>query len=137
MSAAQDKARAALSRFKAWTVSAGKSATSVSVTGRKQSSAAQLIAATAQLKREAKGDDKIPQDKRVYVFVEAEAKSTSAKQPKGSFYYSKVGKKTNSSRKTIRQERCFCILKFLSFELTAHDFFYYFICNRTGPSEES
>jgi len=45
---------------------------------------------TLRLKREAKGDDKVPVDKRVWVYVEAEKGSTMSKLPKGEFFYSKV-----------------------------------------------
>lgn len=47
------------------------------------------------MKKEAKGDEKVPQEKRVYLFVEAEARTTSAKIPKGTFWYSKVCVRTS------------------------------------------
>lgn len=43
----------------------------------------------AKLKRAAKGDEKIPIQNRIYVHVEAEAKSTTSKLPSGQFYYGK------------------------------------------------
>lgn len=55
----------------------------------KPSSAASQIAALHALKRAAKGDDKVPPEKRVYVHVEAEARSTTSKLPKGEFWYGK------------------------------------------------
>jgi hypothetical protein len=48
--------------------------------------AAELI----KMKKEAKGDEKVPADKRVYLYTEAEARSTTAKIPRGVFWYSKV-----------------------------------------------
>ena len=41
------------------------------------------------MKREAKGDEKVPQAKRCYLYVEAEARSTTSKLPKGVFWFSK------------------------------------------------
>lgn len=48
--------------------------------------AAELI----KMKKEAKGDEKVPADKRVYLYTEAEARTTTAKIPRGVFWYSKV-----------------------------------------------
>lgn len=78
------KAKAALSRFKAWTSSKTESLNTA-----RQGSKPNPVAELAKLKRAAKGDEKIPVDKRVYVHVEAEAKSTTSKLPRGEFYYGK------------------------------------------------
>ncbi|TGZ82582.1 hypothetical protein EX30DRAFT_191621 [Ascodesmis nigricans] len=48
-----------------------------------------LAAELAKMKREAKGDEKVPMEKRVYLYTEAEAKTTTAKIPRGVFWYSK------------------------------------------------
>lgn len=48
------------------------------------------VVETLRLKREAKGDDKVPLDKRIWVYVEAEKGSTMSKLPRGEFFYSKV-----------------------------------------------
>ena len=53
----------------------------------KQAAAAQMQELAA-LKRTAKGDAKIAQEKRVYLFVEASSDTITAKIPKGSFFYS-------------------------------------------------
>ena len=50
--------------------------------------AAASLAATANLKKTAKGDDKILQDKRIYLYVEASSDTLTAKIPKGNFFYS-------------------------------------------------
>lgn len=42
----------------------------------------------AALKRNAKGDEKVPVEKRVYVYVEASAETVTSKIPKGTFFYS-------------------------------------------------
>jgi hypothetical protein len=47
-------------------------------------------AAVMKMKKEAKGDEKIPVDERVYLYVEAEARTTTSKLPRGTFWYSKV-----------------------------------------------
>lgn len=47
------------------------------------------MAELTKLKRAAKGDEKVPLASRIYVYVEAEAKSTTSKLPKGEFYYGK------------------------------------------------
>jgi len=95
---AQEKAKTALSRFKAWT------SKSIPVTS-KQSTAAQQFAQLADLKKNAKGDAKIATDKRIYLHVEAEAKTTSAKQPRGDYFYSKdwsVGKVMDMAAKSLQ-----------------------------------
>jgi len=45
------------------------------------------VQATANLKKSAKGDAKIPVDKRVYLYVEASSDTITAKIPKGTFFY--------------------------------------------------
>ncbi|KAL7275895.1 hypothetical protein RUND412_001138 [Rhizina undulata] len=85
-SVAAEKARSALDKFKAWTSSTSgaiaEKRTAVKPDGRQ-------ILELAKLRRNAKGDEKIPVEKRVYVHVEAEAKSTTSKLPSGDYYYSK------------------------------------------------
>ncbi|KAL9006253.1 MAG: hypothetical protein Q9188_001025 [Gyalolechia gomerana] len=81
-----DKARAALGRLKLW----GKEKQAAVLPKPKPSSAASRVIALNQLKRTAKGDNKIPQDKRLYLHVEAEANTTTSKLPKGEFWYSKA-----------------------------------------------
>src|SRR3569833_1204288 len=55
----------------------------------KPSSAAQRMVAVNELKKTAKGDEKLASEKRVYLYVEAEAGTAVAKIPKGRFFYSK------------------------------------------------
>jgi hypothetical protein len=45
--------------------------------------------ATKKLKETAKGDKKIAEEKRIYLYVEAEAETAKAKLPKGDFFFSK------------------------------------------------
>ncbi|KAL8722019.1 MAG: hypothetical protein Q9225_001395 [Loekoesia sp. 1 TL-2023] len=81
-----DKAKAALGRLKIW----GKEKQAAVLPKPKPSSAASRVIALNQLKRTAKGDEKIPQDKRIYLHVEAEANTTTSKLPKGEFWYNKA-----------------------------------------------
>ena len=55
----------------------------------KPTSAAMRLVAVNNLKKMAKGDDKVPPEKRIYLFVEAEAATTTLKCPSGTFFYSK------------------------------------------------
>jgi len=57
------------------------------------------------LKRTAKGDDKIPSDKRIYLHVEASADTTTAKFPTGKFFYStewSVGRVLDAAAKSLQ-----------------------------------
>ncbi|KAL8799847.1 MAG: hypothetical protein Q9182_005596 [Xanthomendoza sp. 2 TL-2023] len=81
-----DKAKSALSRLKLW----GKEKQAAVLPKPKPSTAASRAAALSQLKRAAKGDDKVPLDKRIYLHVEAEANTTTSKLPKGAFWYNKA-----------------------------------------------
>lgn len=45
------------------------------------------VQATATLKKSAKGDEKVPQEKRIYLYVEASSDTLTAKIPKGTFFY--------------------------------------------------
>ncbi|KAL8919261.1 MAG: hypothetical protein Q9172_005044 [Xanthocarpia lactea] len=81
-----DKARTALGRLKLW----GKEKQAAVVPKPKPSTAASRAVALNQLKRTAKGDDKVPLEKRIYLHVEAEANTTTSKLPKGAFWYNKT-----------------------------------------------
>ncbi|KAL8951071.1 MAG: hypothetical protein Q9222_002911, partial [Ikaeria aurantiellina] len=76
-----DKARSALGRLKLW----GKEKQAAVLPKPKPSTAATRAIALNQLKRSAKGDEKVPLDKRIYLHVEAEANTTTSKLPKGAF----------------------------------------------------
>ena len=74
--------------------------------GSKGSSAArEAQAAVNALKRTAKGDASVPQDKRVYLNVEASADTTKAKFPTGKFYYNQdwtVGRVLDMAAKSLQ-----------------------------------
>jgi len=59
------------------------------------------------LKRTAKGDQKVPGEKRLYLHVEAEANTTTSKLPKGEFWYNRewsVGRVLDAAAKNLRVE---------------------------------
>lgn len=92
----QEKTRFAFSRLRAWGSSKKAEATAVTqeAVGRvlpkpKPSSAAARVVAVNALKKSAKGDEKLAMEKRVYLYVEAEAATAKAKLPKGEFFFSK------------------------------------------------
>jgi hypothetical protein len=74
--------------------------------GSKGSSAArEALAAANELKRSAKGEASIPQDKRIYMYVEASADTTKAKFPTGKFFYNKdwtVGRVLDMAAKALQ-----------------------------------
>ncbi|KAJ4363007.1 hypothetical protein N0V83_010125 [Neocucurbitaria cava] len=74
----------------------------------KSSSSSQAATAQAELnalKRTAKGEASVPQDKRVYLHVEASADTTKAKYPTGKFFYNKewtVGRVLDMAAKSLQ-----------------------------------
>lgn len=100
--AGMDKARAMFSDWKKKMAGVGRS-----LPKPKPSTASQRIISVNDLKKTAKGDEKIPAEKRVYVYVEAEAATTTAKIPKGKFYYSKdwvIGRVLDAAAKSLQIE---------------------------------
>lgn len=98
------KAKSALERLKAWG-STKKEQAGRALPKPKPSSASARLVAVNNLKKSAKGDDKLPAEKRVYLYVEAEAETAKAKFPKGSFYFSKdwvVGRVLDSAAKQLQ-----------------------------------
>jgi len=73
----------------------------------KPSSAAARTLALNNLKKSAKGDAKMPTEKRVYMHVEAEAASTKSKLPKGDFFYNEewsVGRMLDEAARALQVE---------------------------------
>lgn len=101
-----DKAARALGKFNAW-IAQKKEAAGRSLPKPKPTSATQRIRAVADLKKDAKGDEKTPPEKRVYLYVEAEAATTTAKLPKGKFFYSRdwvVGRVLDAAARGLQIE---------------------------------
>lgn len=98
-----EKAKVALGRLRAW----GKEKQAAVLPKPKPSTAASRIVALNTLKRTAKGDQKVPVEKRLYLHVEAEANTTTSKLPKGAFWYNKewsVGRVLDAAAKNLQVE---------------------------------
>lgn len=80
----KEKLRLGFGRLKSW----GKERQAALAPKPKPSSRAAQVAALNTLKKTAKGDDKLPAEKRVYLHVEAEAASTTAKLPQAPLFFS-------------------------------------------------
>ncbi|MCJ1230956.1 hypothetical protein MMC12_007631 [Toensbergia leucococca] len=96
-----EKAKAALGRLRVW----GKEKQTALLPKPKPSTAASRAVALNALKRTAKGDDKIPAEKRVYLHVEAEAETTTSKLPRGDFWYNKewsVGRVLDAAARNLQ-----------------------------------
>lgn len=75
--------------------------------GKGRAARASAAKALAILKDKAVGDDKIPPERRIYLYVEAEAESTVAKIPKGMFFYPRdwvVGRMLDEAAKGLQVE---------------------------------
>lgn len=106
----KQKAQNAFDRFKAWGATkkseAAQAGTRLFPAPKPTSASARLIA-TNTLKKTAKGDIKVPNEKRVYLHVEAEAATTTSKLPKGAFFYSQdwvVGRMLDDVAKRLMVE---------------------------------
>ncbi|KAI1432236.1 AN1-like zinc finger protein [Xylaria sp. CBS 124048] len=96
--------KSVLARFRAWGNSKREQA-SLSIPKPKPTSASQRLVAVNNLKKNAKGDAKVPSEKRVYLFVEAEAETTTAKNYKGEFFYSKdwvIGRVLDAAARSLQ-----------------------------------
>ncbi|KUJ16594.1 uncharacterized protein LY89DRAFT_586186 [Mollisia scopiformis] len=100
-----DNVKSALGKLKLWgTAQKANMATRVLPKPKPTSAAARLVAVNT-LKKTAKGDDKIPSDKRVYLEVEAEAATTTSKFPSGAYFYSKdwvIGRVLDAAAKSLQ-----------------------------------
>jgi len=96
-----EKAKVALARLRAW----GKEKQSQMASKTKTNSNTARILALNNLKRTAKGDEKIPQDKRIYLHVEAESSTTTSKLPKGDFFYNRewsIGRVLDAAARSLQ-----------------------------------
>ena len=105
-----EKAKSALGRLKLWSKERQAALAAPNPAKPKHassSSAASRIVALNNLKKTAKGDDKVPLEKRLYLHVEAEASTAAAKLPRGEFWYSKewsVGRLLDAAAKGLQVE---------------------------------
>ena len=102
----KEKGQAALAKLKAWGAAKKAAAPKVNLPQSKAKQAAAASAAElATLKRTAKGDEKVPVEKRVYLYVEASSDTVTAKVPKGSLFYSadfSVGRVLDLAAKSLQ-----------------------------------
>lgn len=97
------KTKSAFDRLRAWG-SAKKEQAGRALPKPKPSTAAARLTAVNNLKKTAKGDAKLPVEKRVYIYVEAEAETAKAKFQKGEFFYSKdwvVGRVLDAAARSL------------------------------------
>ncbi|RYP43546.1 hypothetical protein DL768_009865 [Monosporascus sp. mg162] len=108
--AAGTSARSALAKLRAWGSAKREQAqtlTTRALPKPKPTSASARLVAVNNLKKTAKGDAKLPAEKRVYLYVEAEAETTTAKYPRGEFFYSKdwvVGRLLDAAARSLQVE---------------------------------
>lgn len=91
----------AFSRLRAW----GKEKQTAVLPKPKPTSNAAKVVALNRLKKEAKGDEKVASDKRLYLHVEAEASSTTSKFPKGDMFFGRdwsVGRVLDAAAKQLQ-----------------------------------
>ncbi|KAL2132448.1 hypothetical protein VTI74DRAFT_3785 [Chaetomium olivicolor] len=102
--AVAEGARSALERFRLWGAAKKQQAKQSLANPSQKPKVAQMIAVNT-LKKTAKGDAKIPPEKRVYLYVEAEAATAKAKISKGEFFYSAdwvVGKMLDAAARSLQ-----------------------------------
>lgn len=98
------KTKSAFDKLRAWGAAKKEQAERVLPKPKPSSAAARLVAVN-NLKKSAKGDDKLAVEKRVYLYVEAEAETTKAKFPKGAFFYSKdwvIGRVLDAAARSLQ-----------------------------------
>jgi predicted nucleic acid binding AN1-type Zn finger protein len=102
--AVAEGAKSALERFKLWGQAKRQQAKVSLASSSSKPKVAQMLAVN-NLKKTAKGDAKIAPEKRVYLYVEAEAATAKAKIPKGEFFYSQdwvVGKMLDAAARSLQ-----------------------------------
>lgn len=101
-----EQTKSAFAKLKAWGAAKKESAGRALPKPKPTSASARLVAVN-NLKKTAKGDAKLPPEKRVYLYVEAETETTTAKNYKGEFFYSKdwvIGRVLDAAAKSLQVE---------------------------------
>jgi len=102
----RDRGLAALDRLKSWGMSKKASLPKPKLpVSDKKAAAKASVAIINSLKITAKGDAKIPMEKRIYLFVEASGKTTTAKFPTGKFFYDmdwSIGRMLDAAAKALQ-----------------------------------
>ncbi|KIW48052.1 uncharacterized protein PV06_00681 [Exophiala oligosperma] len=97
----KEKIKLGFGRLKTW----GKSQQETLLPKPKPSSRAAQLADLNKLKKNAKGDDKLDTEKRVYLHVEAEAASTTSKLPRADLFFSQdwsIGRLLDDAAKRLQ-----------------------------------
>ena len=100
----REKGIAALEKLKAWGA-AKKAAAPKMPQSKSKQQAAREAKEMVELKKSAKGDEKLPVEKRVYLYVEASSDTVTSKIPKGTFFYSaefSVGRVLDLAAKSLQ-----------------------------------
>ena len=100
----RQKAQVVLSTFRTLMTKAKKNVEETTVSQRKAPTSSGAVT-LGDIRRNAKGDLKIPSDKRLYLHVEAEAATTNSKLPSGNFFYNKewsVGRMLDEAAKELQ-----------------------------------
>ncbi|KAF2836110.1 hypothetical protein M501DRAFT_1019317 [Patellaria atrata CBS 101060] len=106
----KEKGLAALGKLKAWSLAKKNNFPKAPVLKKPSAAAtsrATQLAELNKLKSTARGDDKVPVEKRVYLYVEASADTTTAKFPTGKFFYSRdwsIGRVLDAAAKALQVE---------------------------------
>jgi AN1-type zinc finger protein 1 len=98
------RTKSAFDKLKAWGAAKREQAERALPKPKPSSAAARMVAVN-NLKKTAKGDDKLPVEKRIYIYVEAEAETAKAKFPKGAFFYSRdwvIGRVLDAAAKSLQ-----------------------------------
>ncbi|KAI1176811.1 AN1-like zinc finger protein [Nemania sp. FL0916] len=109
-SAVGEQTRSALAKLRAWGSAKKEQAQAIGTRALpkpKPTSASARLVAVNNLKKTAKGDAKLAPEKRIYLYVEAEAETTTAKNYKGQFFYSKdwaTGRVLDAAAKSLQIE---------------------------------
>ncbi|KAI2777098.1 AN1-type zinc finger protein [Daldinia loculata] len=101
-----EQTKSAFAKLKAWGAAKREVANRALPKPKPTSASARLVAVN-NLKKVAKGDVKLPPEKRVYLYVEAEAETTTAKNYKGEFFFSKdwvIGRVLDAAAKSLQIE---------------------------------
>ncbi|KAI0817718.1 AN1-like zinc finger protein [Xylaria sp. FL0064] len=102
-----EQTRSAFAKLRAWGSAKKEEMASRALPKPKPTSASARLVAVKNLKKTAKGDAKLAPEKRVYLYVEAEAETTTAKNYKGEFFYSKdwvIGRVLDAAAKSLQVE---------------------------------
>lgn len=100
----REKGIAALDKLRAWGAKK-KDAMPKAPQSRSKVEAAARVQAAATLRKTAKGDEKLPMEKRMYLYVEASSDTVTSKIPKGAFFYSvdySVGRVLDLAAKSLQ-----------------------------------